>query len=60
MRLQELFETTEEDRALISLSSAIYARLQQYINIDQDYTDEDDEVVAIGRMGDIFDTPIGV
>ena len=60
MRLQELFETTEEDRALISLSSAIYARLQQYINIDQDYTDEDEEVVALGKIGDLFDTPIGV
>ena len=60
MRLQELFESTEEDRALISLSSAIYAQLKQYINVDQDYTDEDQELISLGKIGDLFDTPIGV
>ena len=58
MRLQELFETTEEDRALISLSSAIYAKLQPYIGTDIDYDDEDQELVSIGRIGELFDTSI--
>jgi len=60
VRLQELFETTEEDRALISLSSTIYAQLKQYINVDQDYTDEDQELISLGKIGDLFDTPISV
>lgn len=47
MRLQELLlETTEEDRALISLSSAIYNYIQQYADEDdlddQLYHDFDD------------------
>ena len=53
MRLQELFETTEEDRALISLSSAIYGKLQSYIS---HHTDE--KIVNIGKIGDMFNTPI--
>jgi hypothetical protein len=52
MRLQELFETTEEDRALISLSSAIYDKIKPYIG------NTNDEVIHIGKVGDIFDTPI--
>lgn len=60
MRLQELFETTEEDRALISLSSSVYDRLEPYFNVDLDYTDEDEETVDIGKIGDLFDTPISV
>lgn len=59
MRLQELFETTEEDRALISLSSAIYGKVKEYINTDIDYDDEDEELIALGRIGELFDTPIG-
>lgn len=58
MRLQELFETTEEDRALISLSSAIYAKLQPYMGTDIDYDDEDRELVSIGRIGEMFNTPM--
>jgi len=58
MRLQELFETTEEDRALISLSSAIYGKIEPYIGVDIDYDDEDQELVRIGRIGELFDTPI--
>ena len=51
MRLQELFETTEEDRALISLSSAIYNRLQSY-------TDSHSNSIHVGKIQDMFDTPI--
>jgi hypothetical protein len=52
MRLQELFETTEEDRALISLSSAIYDKVKPYSESDTD------ELVRIGSIGDMFDTSI--
>ena len=52
MRLQELFETADEDRALISLSSAIYDKITPYINSDSD------ELVSIGKIGDILDTPL--
>ena len=63
MRLVELFlnETTEEDRALISLSSAIYNYLQRYADQDLDYDNPDDEengVVRLGKLGNMFDTPI--
>ena len=51
MRLQELIETADEDRALISLSSAIYDKVKPYIN-SEDYPEH------IGKVGDIFDTPI--
>lgn len=52
MRLQELFETTEEDRALISLSSAIYDKVKSYIGTDSN------ELVRIGKIGNIVDTPL--
>ena len=51
MRLQELFETTNEDRALISLSSAIYDKVTPYIGAE-DYAEH------LGKIGDIFNTPI--
>lgn len=51
MRLQDIFETTEEDRALISLSSAIYTKLQDYVGSDQ-------PLVHLGKIGDMFDTPV--
>ncbi len=51
MRLQELFETTDEDRAIISLSSAVYKKLTQHIGTDKDS-------IEIGKIGDLFDTPI--
>lgn len=63
MRLQELFlvETTEEDRALISLSSAIYAKVQKYIG-ELDYETVFDvpekQLIRVGRIGDMFNTPI--
>jgi hypothetical protein len=62
MRLQELFlvETTEEDRALISLSSAIYNKVSPYTYTDIDYDDEDQQLVTLGKIGDLFDTPITV
>lgn len=65
MKLQELFliETSDEDRALISLSSSIYAYIQKYANIDIDYDNEDDEseeIVRVGKIGSLFDTPIDI
>lgn len=49
MRLQELFETTEEDRALISLSSVIYSKIKPYANGDESFID-------LGKIGKLFDT----
>jgi hypothetical protein len=55
MKLYELFlkETTEEDRALISLASAI----NDYINQN---TDTSNKAVSIGTIGDLFDTPLPI
>lgn len=44
MHIRELVETSEEDRALISLSSSIYKRVMQN--------------EPLGKIGDMFDTPI--
>ena len=52
MRLQELFETSEDDRALILLSSAIYKKIQPYFDID------DDRITHIGKIGDIVNTSV--
>ena len=60
MRLQELFETTEEDRALISLSSSIYNKVKAYSNTDLDYDDESDESLRLGKIGELFNTPISI
>ena len=57
MKLLELFitETTEEDRAIISLSSAIYRHMQKYV----DYIDPDStEPLDIGQIRDFCDTPL--
>lgn len=51
MRVQELLETTEEDRALISLSSAIYSKLQPYVGTTED-------TVSLGKISDMADTPL--
>ena len=63
MRLLELFlvETTEEDRALISLSSAIYAKLQPYmgeLDYDNVFDIPEQQLIKIGKIGDIFDTSL--
>lgn len=59
MRLQELFETTEEDRALISLSSSIYELLKPYMGSDNTkYDDPAQELIHVGMIGDLFDTPV--
>jgi len=77
MRLQELFlvETTEEDRALISLSSAIYNYIQKYEeesvepeydgdDFDDEYDDfdspKDEKVIMVGNIGSLFNTPIDI
>lgn len=57
MRLQELFltETTEEDRAIISLANVVYNYVRKYI----DYVDElSGEPLKIGKIGDFADTPL--
>jgi hypothetical protein len=59
MRLVELFlnETTEEDRAIISLSEPIYSFLQKYADQDLDWDDENSETLYVGKIGQFFDTP---
>jgi len=56
MRLQELFETKEEDRGLISLSSAIYEKVKPYLG-DIDYTSlydvPEQELIRLGKIRDI-------
>ena len=57
MRIRELIvETADEDRAIISLADAIYNDLQQYADTELDY--DETGVMHIGRIGDLFDTPI--
>lgn len=58
MRLLELFlnETTEEDRAIISLSVAVFAHLKQYANKKL----ERGETIDVGTVGQLFDTAINV
>lgn len=59
MRLQELFlvETTEEDRAIISLAEPMYSYLQKYADQDLDWDDENSESLFVGKVGQLFDTP---
>lgn len=52
MRLQELFETYKDDKALITLSSLIYKKLQSYADI------ADDRITHLGKIGDIIDTSL--
>jgi hypothetical protein len=58
MRLQELFlvETTEEDRAIISLSKPIFSKLSDLSTI----TLEKGQVINAGTIGDLFDTPLNI
>jgi len=57
MRIHELIlETPEEDRAIISLANVIYEYLQKYADTDLDY--DETGVIHIGRIGELFDTPI--
>jgi len=77
VRLQELFlvETTEEDRAIISLSSAISKYLfdnyesesdDKSYDSDSDYDDDldisgdEDDPTEIGTIGQLFDTPLSI
>lgn len=78
MRLQELlFETPEEDRAIISLADAINRYILKYEVIDdedpeswknKDYDAEIDDIeeissdkpLFIGKIGQLFDTPLHV
>jgi len=57
MRIHELLvETAEEDRAIMSLADTVYDYLQQYADTDLDY--DETGVIHIGRIGDLFNTPI--
>jgi hypothetical protein len=51
MRLRELYlvETTEEDRAIISLSSSLSDYVQKY---------RPGDIVNLGKIGDFLDTPL--
>lgn len=78
MKLLELFlkETTEEDRAILSLSSAISSHINKYKDIepeqnnydsdfDSDYDDldihgDEDLPQDIGTIGQLFDTPLDI
>lgn len=54
---EELNETTEEDRALISLSSSVYEKVKPYIG-DKEYDDAEQQLIRIGKIGDLLDTSI--
>ena len=57
MRIHELIvETAEDDRAIMSLADVIYDYLQQYADTELDY--DETGVIHIGKIGDLFDTPI--
>jgi hypothetical protein len=75
MKLLEIFikETTEEDRAIVSLSSAISKYIQKYETIDDDgdswkdhdYDDQldfseisSDAPIKLGTIGSLFNTPL--
>jgi hypothetical protein len=77
VRLQELFliETTEEDRAIISLSSSISDYLSSNYDNDEDdtpydpdaeYDDElditgdEDKPIKVGTIKQLFDTPLSI
>ena len=47
MKLRELFESSDEDRAIISLSTAIYDHIAQYEN------DFDDEDIYVGKIREL-------
>jgi hypothetical protein len=78
MKLLELFlvETTEEDRAIVSLASSIFQELEKYAKEEDPYQpspevptlDEPDDLyekkskedVVVGTIGELFDTPLKV
>lgn len=78
MRLQELFlvETSEEDRAIISLSSAIskylidnyeseeddtsYDSDSEYDDDELDISGDEDKPTEIGTIGQLFNTPLSI
>lgn len=56
MKLTELvlLETTEEDRAILSLSSSLRSVLSKYQPVD----DDDEEIINVGPIGNLFSTPL--
>ena len=56
MRLQELFETTEDDRNISKLSTNLYSYLQSnYADTDIDF--DDNGTCPLGTLGEILDLP---
>lgn len=76
MRYFEIItETTEEDRAIISLSSAISSYLTQHydnsdedelssdnpdFDFDDDERNDEDTTIDVGTIGQLFDTPLNI
>jgi len=63
MRLQELFESAEEDRALISLANEVYNKITPYLgDVDYNtmYTSPEQELIQLGKIENIADTPLHV
>lgn len=56
MRLQELFETTSDDRNISQVSTQLYSYLQQNY-ADQEIDFDDNETADLGRLGEILDLP---
>lgn len=59
MRFQEIFESADEDRAIISLSSAIYEKLQEFQPKVTPYN-APKKTYNFGKIGDLFSTSIPV
>lgn len=60
MKINDIIcETTEEDRALVSLSTAIFGKLQQFVNV-YDFDDDINEIINVGKIGKLFSQPISV
>jgi hypothetical protein len=56
MRLQELFETTTDDRNISQISTELYSYLQKNF-ADTDIDFDDNETYGVGRLGEILDLP---
>lgn len=62
MRLQEIFliETTEEDRAIVSLAQTLSKNLRKYKDVSSDTGIKTDEPITIGKLGDMFDLALQI
>jgi hypothetical protein len=61
MRAHEIIvETTEEDRAIISLSRVLCNYVRGYFDTDPDYTNPEEKLWLLGKISDIVDTPLEI